>query len=954
MSAGSTFRVEIPITVQDKSGQGTASLQRNLSASEKAARRTQAQMQKLSATKASLMIQVTDKASLVLAKIHATLAGLAKTAISIPIKVLDFATAPLRKIMSLAHSTLGLLGLSAAGVGIGQLGIRGPLQYADMLTNSRLSLAAILRGQGLSPAGAGAFQNRVMNWAIPQGWNVSQSLGWAQRLLAMGTPTAQVMPLLHAASDAAAVGGGGSQAMGSILDVFARMRAQGNVQIGDLDMLQDANIPVQTWLQQKYGMSPVQFQRYFGSGIVPTNQVLPFLEAKIESLYGGLAQKRASSSIGGNLGILGQLFEKNIGSSWGAGLQQATLPALRGLTAWFKNNTATVKLWDKALQQAASTIGTDLYRGVDYLKDKLAALVNSPAWAKATTLGDKMQLAWSDLIVKPFDAWYLGKNGKGGTGSGKAWIISKAGLLGKDLGTGLNAAMMSALGLSKNNGQFTSAGSSAGQAFAKGFEQGFDASKVAKAIGANLTPEILGGHASLGTMATTGIGLGLGMWTLLGILGMRGGARGAVGLGGKLLGLGARGAAGGLPALIGRLFRGGSVVDDANEAIEFLGPGGSSALRGSSSILRDASLVGRLGMKSGLLRRVPILGLLLGAASIATAAPSQRLGAIGNVAGGLGGAEAGAALGTLLFPGVGTVIGGIAGGLGGGALGGWLLGLLGHGNSSRSGSVHHLATSASRLDDLFGVRLNTDLLAFDAVVTDLTAKLRIWDVSGGAPQTPGGPSPSYVPTGPGTLHPFGGPKTPTHIANGTYQAMAREAALRHGIDPNTFSRQIGQESGFSPTALSGAGAEGIAQFMPGTARGMGINPWDPAQALDAAARMDAANLKRYGGNWRLALAAYNAGAGNVQRYGSNIFNPAYLEAHGWSSSDAHQPLDYVRSILGRQGTTVNNNGHTIQATVNVNAATSDPRQFAKQIADPLMNEIAKRLEHSAANTPRNN
>ena len=92
------------------------------------------------------------------------------------------------------------------------------------------------------------------------------------------------------------------------------------------------------------------------------------------------------------------------------------------------------------------------------------------------------------------------------------------------------------------------------------------------------------------------------------------------------------------------------------------------------------------------------------------------------------------------------------------------------------------------------------------------------------------------------------------------RGIAAAAARRYGIDPQIFLRQIQQESGFQPHVVSRAGARGIAQFMPATARSAGINPDNPVQALNAAARMDAANLHKYG-NWRDTLSLYNSGRG---------------------------------------------------------------------------------------------
>jgi Transglycosylase SLT domain/NlpC/P60 family len=93
-------------------------------------------------------------------------------------------------------------------------------------------------------------------------------------------------------------------------------------------------------------------------------------------------------------------------------------------------------------------------------------------------------------------------------------------------------------------------------------------------------------------------------------------------------------------------------------------------------------------------------------------------------------------------------------------------------------------------------------------------------------------------------------------------------AQQYGVDPGIFERQINQESGFNPKAVSSAGAQGIAQFMPATARGVGLaDPFEPYSALDAAARHMRENLDANGGRYDLALAAYNAGQGNVNKHG---------------------------------------------------------------------------------------
>ena len=119
-----------------------------------------------------------------------------------------------------------------------------------------------------------------------------------------------------------------------------------------------------------------------------------------------------------------------------------------------------------------------------------------------------------------------------------------------------------------------------------------------------------------------------------------------------------------------------------------------------------------------------------------------------------------------------------------------------------------------------------------------------------------------------------------------YEPAAREAAARYGIDPNVFVRQITKESHWDPRAVSPAGARGIAQFMPTTAAWLGVDPFDPIAALDAAAKLDRENLDAFDGDYGLMLAAYNAGRGSVLRYGGI---PPFRET-----------LNYVRLILGTE------------------------------------------------------
>lgn len=121
------------------------------------------------------------------------------------------------------------------------------------------------------------------------------------------------------------------------------------------------------------------------------------------------------------------------------------------------------------------------------------------------------------------------------------------------------------------------------------------------------------------------------------------------------------------------------------------------------------------------------------------------------------------------------------------------------------------------------------------------------------------------------------------------EAFARAKAQEHGVDPELIVRQIGQESGFNPNAVSPVGARGVMQLMPGTARDLGVNPDDWRQNVDGGVRYMAQQLRDFGGDTELALAAYNAGPGNARARGKD-----------WSRYSP-ETRNYVQALAGGNG-----------------------------------------------------
>jgi len=187
-----------------------------------------------------------------------------------------------------------------------------------------------------------------------------------------------------------------------------------------------------------------------------------------------------------------------------------------------------------------------------------------------------------------------------------------------------------------------------------------------------------------------------------------------------------------------------------------------------------------------------------------------------------------------------------------------------------------------------------------------------------------------------------------------FRSLIEQAAQRHRLDAALLAAVVHVESGGNPQAVSAAGAQGLTQLIPATAQRFGVDdPFDPAQSLDGAARYLRGLLGQFGGDVSKALAAYNAGEGNVKKYGgippfaeTQAYVPAVLAAYDTyrqsqtAASDGAGPL---HQDLSQRST----NDIAAIASGGILASTPSPLRLAWLLEAATLRQAQSRPEREA-------
>ena len=166
-----------------------------------------------------------------------------------------------------------------------------------------------------------------------------------------------------------------------------------------------------------------------------------------------------------------------------------------------------------------------------------------------------------------------------------------------------------------------------------------------------------------------------------------------------------------------------------------------------------------------------------------------------------------------------------------------------------------------------------------------------------------------------------------------FDQLIRQAAQQHGISEGLIKAVMHTESGFNINARSPVGAQGLMQLMPATARRFNVsNAYDPQQNILGGAKYLSWLLKRFNGNTQLAVAAYNAGEGNVDKYGGV---PPFRETQDYVRRVTSRYQNLYSSSLGSTSNSNAANTQVIAQSANYTSSNAEPvtapKQYNRQI-----------------------
>lgn len=582
------------------------------------------------------------------------------------LKVLDAATAPIRKIMNSLMS-LKTLFLGVVSAMATKKLIIDPINLADQYSSAKIGFSTLL-----GDTAGQQMMDKIDKFAKETPFKTSGVISNVQKMMAYGWDVDRVIEDMKTIGDAAAATGKGDQGLESIVYALSEIRSKGKLSTQELNQLASAGIKAKAYLAEGlgYGTSDegmAKLAKDLESGAIGANQAIELILQGMKE-FNGMMDRTANETVEGLKSQLEDTFEINVARRWGQGLQDGAKRGLGAVVELLDKADGSLSKFGDLLYDIGSNVSGWVAERFENAVERITNIVDTFEFDQAS-IPEKIGMLFKGVIADPLSEWW--------NTSGRDLAAEKAADFGKWLGEGitegvemLSNGILYMLGLTpeKAGGE----GKGIGASFWDSFTDAFDAGRVTNAI----------------VSAISGVWSALPPWAKI-LLGTYGA--------GKVMG-GLANFAGGIANFVGGV---GSFIGSTGNAIVngsgilgklasvgYLanGGGGAGAYFGAGMSGATAALAGGATIAGGLFAGYGALDTIGQYVNAFKKGNITKRGSEGNISmfkagaqtvgmglGAWGGAKAGAAIGTMFGGPIGTVAGGLIG-AGVGWVGGKLLG----------------------------------------------------------------------------------------------------------------------------------------------------------------------------------------------------------------------------------------------------------------------------------------
>lgn len=457
--AAETFRIEIPITVEDNTDPGVSSAKKKVTAFDKANEKTKKRLDEMNKTRWKLTVEAVDKVTGVISKIGTTVKGVAGKAWSFTVSAIDKVTQPVKKMISVLGDLLGVS--SAVSAILAGLTVKNALEASAESARMMAQLEVSAKNMGIAQEGldkivakAGAMQQSTM-------YADDAMIGAAAELATYFEDEEAIMRMMDTVADyAAGMSGGVALSTTEIIDYTTNLA---KMTTGAYDAMTEKGFEV-TDAQKEILETGTDMEK------------VAVIESIIKENWEGMAEAMANTPTG-QLTKLKNSWDdisETIGNKLSPGftgfykMLNSKMPRISVLfegvadkvSDWIENSLPAIEEWiDGALDS------------IEAFGEKASEVFNSEEFKNADFFG-KIKISWHKLVAEPFSEWW--------NSTGKAWFAGKMEGVGEAIGGGLRVGLLALLGIDISDAMTD--GTSVGGAFIEGFKKGFDTEEITKAL----------------------------------------------------------------------------------------------------------------------------------------------------------------------------------------------------------------------------------------------------------------------------------------------------------------------------------------------------------------------------------------------------------------------------------------------------------------------------------------